>query len=79
LADSILSNMTNWGKDLKYLIPGLAIFLIALIFKYPETVSQQTSNILQILAHLISVDTRMEVTSLQIASAVFEKMGVPDE
>jgi hypothetical protein len=36
LADSILSNMANWGKDLKYLIPGLAIFLIALIFKYPE-------------------------------------------
>jgi hypothetical protein len=42
-------------------------------------VQQHTGNILQILAHLISIDTRMEVTSLQIAAAVFEKMGIPSE
>lgn len=46
IADSILTNMANWGKDMKYLIPGLAIFLVTFIFKYPEAVQQHTANIL---------------------------------
>jgi hypothetical protein len=70
--------MANWDKDMKYLIPGLANFLISVIFKYPDFAKQYISNILGIMAHLINVDIRMEITSLQIASAVFEKIGIPD-
>jgi len=78
LTETILTNTSNWGKDMKYLIPGLANFLISMIFKYPDIVKQYIPNVLQIMSHLISVDIRMEETSLQIASAVFEKLGVPD-
>jgi hypothetical protein len=31
-----MTNTGNWGKDMKYLIPGLANFLISVIFKYPD-------------------------------------------
>lgn len=31
------------------------------------------------MAHLINVDIRMEQTSLQTASAIFEKMGIPSD
>ena len=36
LTESILTNTGNWGKDMKYLIPSLSSFLIAVIFKHPE-------------------------------------------
>jgi len=71
--------MGNWGKDMKYLIPGLANFLISVIFKYPEFASKYLQNIQQVIAHLISVDIRMEETSLAIGSAIFEKLGIPNE
>lgn len=50
-----------------------------MIFKYPEIVKDFTNNILEIVRHLIQSDTRMEQASLSIASAVFEKLGVPSD
>jgi hypothetical protein len=36
IADSILSTKDNWEKDMRYLIPALANYLVAMIYKYPE-------------------------------------------
>jgi hypothetical protein len=36
LNDSILSNRGNWDKDMRYLIPALSSFLVAMIYKYPQ-------------------------------------------
>ena len=48
-----------------------------MIFKYPEVLQQYYQNLLEIIRHLMSPDIRMEQISLQIGSAVFEKIGVP--
>lgn len=63
---------------MKYLIPALAQFLIAMAFKHPQTISQYTSNIHAIVNQLLSTDIRMESTALSLASAVFEKLGTVD-
>ena len=39
LARSVLENMNNWGKDMKYLIPALGVFLTTIICKHPQFVS----------------------------------------
>jgi hypothetical protein len=39
LTESILSSKGNWDKDMKYLIPALSQFLIAMIYKYPQFIS----------------------------------------
>jgi hypothetical protein len=38
LMDSILQSKANWEKDMKYLIPALTNFVIAMIYKYPQQV-----------------------------------------
>jgi hypothetical protein len=36
ILESVLGNKANWDKDMRYLIPALATFVIAMIYKYPE-------------------------------------------
>lgn len=79
LTESILSNKGNWDKDMKYLIPALANFLIAMIYKYPQFIAQFADNLQNIVNHLMSPDIRMEQTAMQIGSAVFEKLGATNE
>jgi len=31
-----MQNKNNWDKDMRYLIPALGSFLVAMIYKYPE-------------------------------------------
>ena len=59
-------------------MPALGQFLTAMIFKYPEFVQTYYDSLLQIIKHLMTPDIRMEQVSLQIGSAVFEKIGVPN-
>lgn len=37
ILDSVLGNKANWDKDMRYLIPALANFVIAMIYKYPQS------------------------------------------
>lgn len=39
LTNSILQNKENWSKEMKFLIPSLGQFLIAMICKFPEYMS----------------------------------------
>ena len=32
----VASIQTNWGKEMKYLIPALSVFLVTFMCKYPE-------------------------------------------
>ena len=79
LTDSILNNSTNWGADMKYLIPSMSNFLIAIICKYPDLAKTFSASILNVIKSLISTDVRMETQSLAIGSTVFEKLGIPNE
>jgi hypothetical protein len=79
ITQSILTNIANWGKDMKYLIPAISSFLIAMTFKYPEFVKQYTNNIKEIIHNLMSPDIRMEAVALAIGTAMFEKLGVFDQ
>ena len=45
LTDSILKDLSNWGSDMKYLIPALANFVVAMTFKYPDFIKGYTTNI----------------------------------
>ena len=63
LSDSILSNKANWDKDMRYLIPALANYLIAMIYKYPENFTSDPNNmksLQEIVSHLMHTDIRME-------------------
>lgn len=79
ITESILSNIGNWNKDMKYLIPALSNFLVAMTFKYPDFVKQYTNNIKQIISNLMSPEIRMEPVALAIGNAMFEKLGVFDQ
>lgn len=50
-----------------------------MIFKYPDFISNYYNQILKIISHLMSAEIRMEQVSLQIGSAIFEKIGVPSQ
>jgi hypothetical protein len=63
---------------MKYLIPALSNFLIAIIFKYPDFIKGYTSNIKEIINKLMSPDIRMEPAALAIGAAMFEKLGIFD-
>lgn len=73
------SIQTNWGKEMKYLIPALGIFLNTFICKYPEQAKLQLPAIQQIICHLLKPDVRMEQVALKICSTVFERLGQADE
>lgn len=80
LNDSILSNKGNWDKDMRYLIPALASFLIAMIYKYPNEFLNSPAHmksLQDIVAHLMQADIRMESTAMSIAGAIFEKLQGP--
>lgn len=34
LAESVLGNLTNWGREMKYLIPSLSTFITTVIAKH---------------------------------------------
>jgi len=64
---------------MRYLIPALSDFLIAMIYKYPEnftSVPRNIQSIQGIVSHLMQPDIRMEPTAMSIASAIFEKLSM---
>ena len=78
LSDSILTNKGNWDKDMRYLVPALAQFLIAMIYKYPQEFASNPNNmkyLQEIVSHLMHNDIRMETTAMSIAGAIFEKLA----
>jgi hypothetical protein len=67
---------------MRYLIPSLANYVIAVIYKYPGEFLSDANNIKvlqEIVSHLMKPDVRMESTGMSIASAIFEKLtaGAP--
>lgn len=79
LTQSLLANQANWAKDMKYLMPAMGQFLIAMICKHPQHVQGFSDQISQIIKHVMSTDIRMETVGLQIGSALFERIGVTDQ
>ena len=79
LTESLLGNKANWDKDMKYLVPAMAGFLVAMIYKYPDYVAQFTKNLTEIINHLMLPEIRMETIAMQIGSALFEKLGIVNE
>jgi len=78
LCTSILdqnSIQTNWGREMKYLIPALGTFLTTFMCKYPEQAAQKLANIQTIITHLLKPDVRMEQVALKLCSCVFERLG----
>lgn len=78
LTDSILANKANWDKDMRYLIPALSNFLVAMIYKYPEQFTGDANNmrsLQEIVSHLMKAEIRMETTAMTIAGAIFEKLS----
>jgi hypothetical protein len=63
----------------KYLIPSLAQFIIAMMCKFPDYMKQHASVVSEIVLHLLSTDIRMESVALGIASALFERIGSEPE
>lgn len=62
---------------MRYLIPALGSFLVAMIYKYPQefTGNQVHMKHLQdIVGLLMQADIRMEQTAMSIAGAIFEKL-----
>jgi len=41
LVQSILENISNWGKEMKYLVPAEGQFLVAVIHKHANFVKSQ--------------------------------------
>ena len=76
LCQSILENVNNWSKDMKYLIPALGIFVTTLICKFPDYITQRIAQISQIVTHLLTSEIRQEQVALKIGSAIFERIGV---
>lgn len=77
LNESILQNKNNWEKDMRYLIPALGSFLIAMIYKYPQEFTSNPAyikNLQDIVGQLMQADIRMEQTAMSIAGAIFEKL-----
>lgn len=64
---------------MKYLIPSMSQFVIAMTYKYPEFIQQFQQQLSEIIKHLLSNDMRMEQVALSIASAIFEKIGIINE
>lgn len=79
LAQSLLGNQANWANDMKYLMPAMGQFLIAMICKHPQYMQGFNEQISQIIKHVMSTDIRMESVGLQIGSALFERIGVPNK
>ena len=75
----MIENKDNWGKEMKYLIPSLGQFLIAMICKYPQYIQTSCGAVGEIIKHLLSTEVRMETVGLQIGSALFERIGIFDE
>lgn len=63
LLQSILQT-SNWNKDVKFLIPSLSQFIIAMMCKFPEYMKQHAGVISEIVLHLMSSDIRMEPVAL---------------
>jgi hypothetical protein len=79
LTDSILSNKDNWNKEMKFLIPSLGQFLISMMCKFPEDMKVYSTQIGEIIIHLLGTEVRMESTAMQIASVLFERIGIFSE
>ncbi len=60
---------------MKYLVPALTIYVVTIIAKHPVYSQQHIKNIQQIATHLLSQQMRSEQNALQIAQAVFERIG----
>lgn len=79
LTQSLLANQANWAKDMKYLMPAMGQFLIAMICKHPQYVQGFAPQIGQVIKHVMSTEIRMETVGLQIGSALLERVGVTDQ
>lgn len=78
ITQSLLLNQSNWGKDMKYLIPSMGQFLVAMVCKYPDYSKQYYTQLVEIVKYLLSTEIRMEPTGLELAGAVFERLGIQD-
>lgn len=75
---SILQNKSNWGKEMRFLVPSMANYVIAVIYKYPGEFINDAGNLKtlqEIVSHLMQPDVRMETTGMQMVSAIFEKLA----
>ena len=79
LCQSILGNLSNWSKEMKFLIPAEGTFVITVICKFPQYANQQIAQIQAIVLHLLSKEIRMEQTALKICSAFLEKVGLQEQ
>jgi hypothetical protein len=64
---------------MKYMSPALSGLVIAMIYKFPDFMSQFSSELIFIIQHLMSVEVRLEPMALAIGSAMFEKIGIISE
>mmetsp|Transcript_42464 Transcript_42464/g.31105 ORF Transcript_42464/g.31105 Transcript_42464/m.31105 type:complete len:178 (+) Transcript_42464:1573-2106(+) len=68
--------MDNWAKEMKYLIPAMGIYLIAMISKNSVYMQGHFSSLESVVLHLLSSEIRMEPVGIQVASVMFEKFGL---
>jgi len=45
LCKSVIENLDNWGKELKYLTPALTILVTTVICKYPDYARSKLANL----------------------------------
>ena len=45
LMSSILNNKSNWGKEMRFLVPSIANYVIAVIYKYPGEFINDAQNL----------------------------------
>lgn len=64
LLQSLLANQSNWEKDMKYLMPAMGQFIIAMICKHPQFMAGYIDQLNQIIKHLMKTDLRMETVGL---------------
>ena len=63
---------------MRFLVPSLANYVIAVIYKYPGEFindAQNLKTLQEIVSHLMQPDVRMETTGMLIASSIFEKLA----
>lgn len=64
---------------MKYLIPSMGQYLISMICKYPEQMKACSAQLGEIIKYLMSTEVRMELTALEIAGVLFERLGLVNE
>jgi len=73
-------NKDNWNTEMKYLMPSLAQFLIAIMSKHPQFFAvNYEQQIREVILRTLSNEIRMEDVGLSLAATFIERIKPFDD